>query len=68
MYIACSNGHDKVVQILLDHGAQVDVPENVSNISCITVKLCNTTEVNKATLVTNECVIVFLECIKCLLK
>ena len=45
MYIACSNGHDKVVQILLDHGAQVDVPENVSNISCITVKLCNTTEV-----------------------
>ena len=57
MYIACSNGHDKVVQILLDHGAQVDVPENVSNISCIPIRLCNTTEVNKATLVTNECVI-----------
>ena len=49
MYIACYNGHDKVVQVLLDHGVQVDVPDNVSNVSCIPVLLCNTTEVNEAT-------------------
>ena len=47
LHIACSNGHDKVVQVLLDHGVQVDVQDRVSDISCIHVKLCNTTEVNE---------------------
>ena len=47
---ACYYGHDKVVQALLDHGVQVDVPNKVSDISCSLVKLCNTTEVNEATL------------------
>ena len=54
LYKACSNGQDKVVQALLDHGVQVDVPDKVSDISCIHFKLCNTTEVNEATLVTQE--------------
>ena len=54
LYIACSNGHDKVVQALLGHGVLVDVPDKVSDISCIHVKLCNTTEFNEATLVTQE--------------
>ena len=54
LYIACSNGHDKVVQVLLDHGAQVVVQDEVSDISCIHVKLCNKTEVDEATLVTQE--------------
>ena len=49
LYIACFEGHDKVVQALLDHGVQVDVPDKVSDISCIHVKLFNTTEVNEAT-------------------
>ena len=52
IHIACLKGHDKVVEALLDHGVQVDVPDKVSDISCIHVKLCNTTEVNEATLVT----------------
>ena len=39
LHIACSNGHDKVVQVLLNHGVQVDVQDEVSNISCIHVKL-----------------------------
>ena len=43
LYTACSNGHDKVVQALLDHGVQVDIPDKVSDISCIHVKLCNKT-------------------------
>ena len=38
--IACYNGRYKVVQVLLDHGVQVDVPDKVSDISCIHVKLC----------------------------
>ena len=42
LYIACYKGHDKVVQVLLDHGVEVDVPDKVSDISCIHVKLCNT--------------------------
>ena len=54
LYIACSNGHDKVVQALLDHGVQVDIPYMVSDISCIHVKLCNKTEIDEATLVTQE--------------
>ena len=54
LYTACSNGHDEVVQALLNHGVQVDVQNEVSDISCIYVKLCNTAEVNKATLVTQE--------------
>ena len=41
LYIACLNGHDKVVQALLDHGVQVDVKDKVSDISCSLVKLCN---------------------------
>ena len=54
LYTACSNGHDIVVQASLNHGVQVDVPNKVSDISCGLVKLCNTTEVNEATLVTQE--------------
>ena len=50
MYIACYRGHDKVVQVLLDHSVQVDIQDKVSDISCIHVKLYDTTEVNKATL------------------
>ena len=41
MYIACYSGHDKVVQVLLDHGVEMDVPDKVSDISSIHVKLCN---------------------------
>ena len=52
LYIACANGHDKVVQALLHHGVQVDVQDEVSDISCIHVKLCNKTEIDEATLVT----------------
>ena len=54
MHIACSKGHDKVVEALLDHGAQVDVQDKVSDISCIHVKLFNTTEVNEATLLVTQ--------------
>ena len=54
LYIACANGHDKVVQTLLDHGVQVDILAEVSDISCIHVKLCNKTEIDEATLVTQE--------------
>ena len=54
LHIACANGHDKVVQALLDHGVQVDIPDKVSDISCIHVKLCNKTEIDEATLVTQE--------------
>ena len=52
--MACHNGHDKVVQLLLDHIAQVEAQDKVSDISCIYVKLCDTTELNEASLVTNE--------------
>ena len=52
LYIACAFGHDKVVQALLDHGVQVDIPDKVSDKSCIHVKLCNKTEIDEATLVT----------------
>ena len=31
LFIACYNGHDKVVQVLLDHGVQVDIPDKVSD-------------------------------------
>ena len=51
MYIECDNGHDKVVQVLLDHDVQVDVPDKVSGISCIHIKLYNTMEVNEIVLV-----------------
>ena len=54
LYIACANGHDRVVQALLDHGVEVDIPEEVSDISCIHVKLCNKTEIDEATLVRQE--------------
>ena len=52
--MACYSGYDKVVQVLLDHGVEVDVQDKVSDISCIHAKLCNTTEVNEATLITKE--------------
>ena len=39
LYIACRNGHDKVVQALLDHGIEANIQDQVSNISCIHVKL-----------------------------
>ena len=54
LHIACANGHDKVVQALLDHGVQVDIPDKVSDISCIHVNVCNKTEIDEATLVTQE--------------
>ena len=54
LYIACTNGRDKVVQALLDHGVLVDIPDEVSDISCIHVKLCNKTEIDEATLVRQE--------------
>ena len=54
LYKACGNGHDKVVQALLDQGVQVDIPDKVSYISCIHVKLCNKTEIDEATLVRQE--------------
>ena len=54
LYTACSKGHDKIVQALLDHSVEVDVQDKVSDISCIHVNLCNTTEVNEATLVRQE--------------
>ena len=52
LYIAFVSGHDKVVQLLLDHGAQVDFPDKVSDLSCIHIKLYNTMEVNEIVLVT----------------
>ena len=48
--MACYNGNDQVVQLLLEHGVKVDVPDEVSDISCIHVKLYNKTEVNEGTL------------------
>ena len=48
--MACFKGHDKVVQLLLDHGVQVDVQCKVSDTSCLHVKLCNATEINEGTL------------------
>ena len=38
--IACYNGCYQVVQVLLDHGVQVDVPDKFRYISCIHVNLC----------------------------
>ena len=32
LYKACANGNDKIVQALLDHGVQVDIPDKVSDI------------------------------------
>ena len=43
LHTACSKDRDKVVQVLLEHGVQVDVKDKVSDISYIHVKLCNTT-------------------------
>ena len=50
-HTACSNGHDKVVQVLLDHGVQVDVQDKVNNISCVYYMFSSTTEINNVTLV-----------------
>ena len=38
LYIACYNGRDKVVQVFLDHGVQVDVTDKVSDILCLSIK------------------------------
>ena len=54
LYKACANGHDRIVQELLDQGVQVDIPDKVSDISRIHVKLCNKTEIDEATLVRQE--------------
>ena len=35
LYIACYYGHDKVVEVLLEHGVEVDVSNKVSDMSCI---------------------------------
>ena len=37
LYIACYNGHDKVLQVFLDHSVKVDVPDKVSDISITTL-------------------------------
>ena len=65
MYIACSKGHDKVVQVLLDHGVQVNVQDKVSDISCIHVKWCNTAEGNNATLAIKTQMNVIICSLKC---
>ena len=57
MDIASYEGHDKVVQLLLDHGVQVDVPDMVSDYIFIHVDILRindvyTTEVNELTSVT----------------
>ena len=57
MDIASYEGHDKVVQLLLDHGVQVDVPDKVSDYIFIHVDILRindvyTTEVNELTSVT----------------
>ena len=45
MYVACFKGHDKIAQVLQDHGVRLDdVPDNVSN---ILFKLYDTTKVNE---------------------
>ena len=54
LYTVCSIGHDKVVQVFIDHAVQMDVQDKVSDISFIHVKICYKTEVNEATLVTQE--------------
>ena len=38
LYVTCDKGHDKIVQLLLDHGAQVDIADEVSDICCIDVQ------------------------------
>ena len=35
LYVACDKGHDKIVKLLLDHGVLVDIPDEVSDLSCI---------------------------------
>ena len=37
LYVACDKGHYKIVQLLLDYGVQVDIADEVSDISCIHV-------------------------------
>ena len=32
LYVACYKGRDKVVQVFLDHGVEVDVSDKVSDI------------------------------------
>ena len=29
LYVACENGHDDIVQVLLDGGARIDLPAKV---------------------------------------
>ena len=47
MYIACYQINNGVVQVILDHGVQVDVPNKVSDILCIHIELYNTVEINE---------------------
>ena len=51
LYTACYYGSDDVVQVLLDHGVEVDVPNKVSDILCIHIELYNTVEANEIILV-----------------
>ena len=53
LYIACANSHDEVVQVLLDHGAQVDVLDKVSDISCIHVMLYKYLHVHELCIINN---------------
>ena len=32
LYVACQEGHMPIVKLLLEHGAQVDLPKDVSHI------------------------------------
>ena len=45
LHVAYFDGHDKLVQVLLDHGVQVCVQSKVSNISF--AHLCNVTRNSK---------------------
>ena len=54
LYTACSISHYKIVQALLNHGVEIDVQDTISDISCIHVKLCNTTEFNEVTLLVTQ--------------
>ena len=51
MYFTCSNGHDKVVQVLLEHDVQVNVQNKVSNLSFVHFKLSSATQFNNVTFV-----------------
>ena len=64
LYIACYNGCYKVVQVLLNHGVQVNVPDKVNNIWYIHVMFSNTTEGNNASLVTKKKQMISVVCVR----